>query len=367
MVRDNSRFGHAANHPLSVTISSQSVERRLFNILSALSLLLFLATAAYLVLLLLASNFLPVFRNVWNVPNAWLLPLCLLPLTAIMPVLWLNARKKGRVVNILPALSLLLCLAAGILWVRSYWVDEYVQVAWQAPQKHSGYTGFRMDSEGGLLTLKCGDDLGYFAFLDIGFHYGGVTRGNRWNTVTGWRFGYSRGQDNIMIQAPYWAVVLSTVVLPLLWLNSHLEIRRRLKLGLCLTCGYDMRATPDRCPECGTQVVARGPSVNRRRLAIVASLPLLVCLAAVVWWARRGSVEDWRHGNGICAVHHLQMNTVQIHACRALIDYVPGYGDAREKLFPNAGIDYGPDLYSDRVGLIYVCPDCEAARSHWHQ
>jgi hypothetical protein len=54
------------------------------------------------------------------------------------------------------------------------------------------------------------------------------------------------------VAVPHWALV-AVLLAPAEWmLVGHLRHRRRTGAGLCGTCGYDLRASPDRCPECGT-------------------------------------------------------------------------------------------------------------------
>lgn len=47
------------------------------------------------------------------------------------------------------------------------------------------------------------------------------------------------------------AFVVSIWVLGSIWRRRRRELRRM--RGRCIRCGYDLRATPDRCPECGTE------------------------------------------------------------------------------------------------------------------
>lgn len=53
----------------------------------------------------------------------------------------------------------------------------------------------------------------------------------------------------------YWVLAVLAGLLPAavalhrVW--RRIAERRRRNVGLCPACGYDLRATPDRCPECG--------------------------------------------------------------------------------------------------------------------
>ena len=70
------------------------------------------------------------------------------------------------------------------------------------------------------------------------------------------RFGYNHdvkppSDFAYAVWFPHWFLALLFAILPLMRLRSLLRKRRLNRIGLCQHCGYDLRATPDRCPECG--------------------------------------------------------------------------------------------------------------------
>jgi hypothetical protein len=62
-----------------------------------------------------------------------------------------------------------------------------------------------------------------------------------------------------VVEVHYWLVVLVAAPLPLARarqvVRGYVRERRR-RGGLCVSCGYDLRETPDRCPECGAAAPA---------------------------------------------------------------------------------------------------------------
>jgi hypothetical protein len=62
-----------------------------------------------------------------------------------------------------------------------------------------------------------------------------------------------------LFDVPFALWLTLTLILPLGRLFEQFRAaavsRERQRVGLCTQCGYDLRATPDRCPECGALAV----------------------------------------------------------------------------------------------------------------
>ena len=183
---------------------------------------------------------------------------------------------KRRALNVLSAVSLLLCITTAVVWaagigIHTSWVlghplphnwgwmagtvqnnrpTQFMIGIYKSPPTPFVGPKFPLNGNPSPAFLawlaRFGTVLGFnqfgFAAVRFPFIYGSPA-GNIILTRTGW-----------CIFIPRYALVAAFAIAPAIWCfqtRRLIATNRRRKEGQCLACGYDLRATPDRCPECG--------------------------------------------------------------------------------------------------------------------
>jgi hypothetical protein len=198
------------------------------------------------------------------------------------------AAVRRALLTFVAAISFLLLLAVLYLWVRSHFIAEVIyfrpttapeefaspmpnkpgrwEFQWnlassagkaQVVRRNIGMSEgreaktwhLRPDDPASLTTLSPRDP------LDVDWRIAGIQyfRSDRRYFTSGqmraWVWGF------MIVTVPYWLLAVATAIPPAFMTARflrHSNRRRRIKAGLCPNCGYDLRATPGACPECGS-------------------------------------------------------------------------------------------------------------------
>jgi hypothetical protein len=161
---------------------------------------------------------------------------------------------KRRLFNLAAAVSLVMMLAIVALWVRGFLGTDYFfvhdgRVIIGSGQGKLGWfyrSSFAADSATWSHELLADYPVDRFFTDYTGVHGSGRLGFSFWARTR------SPPDFWFAVVIRHWVLVGFSAVLPSIHVARTL--RTRDPPGCCTHCGYDLRATPERCPECGTAV-----------------------------------------------------------------------------------------------------------------
>ncbi len=156
-----------------------------------------------------------------------------------MPLQKNRKPKSSRLLRV----AVILCGLIALLWPASFFWSDSVRL-------QIAHHRIELTTGPGWSAFTYGDNLPSlnqrFGFEN---HFIRVDAGRR-SALAYTRIYSSPGDYRFYF--PLWMLGVVTLLISAALMLSDFRRRRKYKPGICSVCGYDLRATPDRCPECGT-------------------------------------------------------------------------------------------------------------------
>ena len=180
---------------------------------------------------------------------------------------------KRRLFNLVAFLSLVLFVASAVLWLRSYFVAQYLGYGFlSAANPNISDDNVELGCKGGRVYVLCYANSFLRSFARRpGFRWGsfpGVfiqppsypTDSPKW-LMNMFGIGWNPYAPNSIgsLIFPAWILVALSAVLPAIWMCRRYRSRPP-RIGFCQKCGYNLTGNVSGiCPECGTAIAAKTP------------------------------------------------------------------------------------------------------------